>query len=251
MTPRFNGTVVVITGVNAGLGRALAEDFGAEGASVAGCDLADVATSDAVALYRRCDITDAEDVEAFITAAHTRFGRIDVLVNNAGAVSRGSAASLTEADWDRIMDTNAKGTFLVCRAAIAVMSEQPGGGAIVNVASQAAQRPERYLSHYCAAKAAVAHYSRALALELAPAIRVNCVNPGFVETDMSIASLQGYARETGIPYETVRQARRDVIPMGRFQKPHDIVAAVMFLASDAASEITGDALEVSGGQVLG
>jgi NAD(P)-dependent dehydrogenase (short-subunit alcohol dehydrogenase family) len=250
MTRRFNGKVVVITGVNAGLGRALAEDFAAEGASVAGCDLAELPTSDAVAFYRRCDITNADDVEPFIAGVHSRFGRIDVLVNNAGAVSRGAAAALTEADWDRIMDTNAKGTFLTCRTAIPVMTDQPGGGAIINIASQAAHRPERYLSHYCAAKAAVTHYSRALALELAPAIRVNCVNPGFVETDMSTASLQGYARETGISYETARQARREVIPMGRFQQPHDIAAAVMFLASDAASEITGDALEVSGGQVL-
>ncbi|GAB5897704.1 SDR family NAD(P)-dependent oxidoreductase [Mycolicibacterium mageritense] len=251
MTRRFHGKVVVITGVNAGLGRALAHDFTSEGASIVGCDLAEISTTDAVAFYQRCDVTSAADVEALIANTRARFGRIDVLVNNAGAVSRGSAASLAEADWDRIMDTNAKGTFLACRGVIPVMSEQPHGGAIVNIASQAAQRPERYLSHYCAAKAAVAHYSRALALELAPAIRVNCVNPGFVETDMSVASLEGYARETGIPYETARQARRDVIPMGRFQQPHDIAEAVMFLASESASEITGDALEVSGGQVLG
>ena len=244
---RFVDRVVIVTGGSAGLGSQLADDFAAEGAVVVVADIA--SASGTPHDYRQCDITSAADVVGLIKHVIDRYGRIDVLVNNAGVVSRGAASAITEREWDRIFDVNVKGTFLMTKTVLPHMSSA-GDAVIVNLASQAGLRAEKFLSHYCAAKAAVVHYTRALALELAPTVRVNAVCPGFIETEMSRISLEGLAAELGETYDEVRRVRQSVIPMGRFQQPRDISVAVRFLASGDASEITGQILEVAGGQTL-
>ena len=237
---------VVVTGGSAGVGAQIVADFLEEGASVA---VLDVKPSDnADALFAHCDVSDSASVEAAVHQVVDALGDIDVLVNNAGAVSRFRAQDLPESEWDRIFDINIKGTYLVTRAALPSLLRTHGS--IVNVASQAGVRAETLLSHYCAAKAAVVHYTRALALELAPDVRVNVVCPGFVETEMAHASLVGVAAQTGQSYEEVRDARRSVIPLDRFQSPKDISNGVRFLVGAGASEITGQVLNVSGGQTL-
>lgn len=243
---RFRDQVVLITGGAAGLGAQLADDFADEGAIVVVADIS--APASPRHRYVTCDITDEQQVAELIRTVGSEYSRIDTLVNNAGVVSRGSAASISTRDWDRIFDINVKGTFLMTRESLPWLTGPTAN--IVNLASQAGVRAEKYLSHYCAAKAAVVHYTRALALELAPTVRVNAVCPGFVETDMSRLSLEQLATEIGAEYDDVRTARQSIIPLGRFQQPHDISAGVRFLASADAGEITGHILEITGGQTL-
>jgi NAD(P)-dependent dehydrogenase (short-subunit alcohol dehydrogenase family) len=197
-------------------------------------------------LALRCDVSSGEDVAGAITEATLRFGDADVLVNNAGTVTIAECASLKESEWDLVMDVNAKGTFLLCRAVIPGMLQRQRG-TIVNVASQAGPRGAPKLTHYCASKAAVIGFSRALALELAPTIRVNALCPGIVTTDMMEREYEWEEELTGVPTKELRQRWLSTIPLGRFQTATQIARSVLFLASDDASEITGQALNVTGG----
>lgn len=242
-----DGRVVIVTGGAQGIGAQIARDFAATGAVVAVLDLQESDDADVVSFV--CDITDAAQVDAAVAGIVERYGRIDTVVNNAGFVVRGSADRITEGEWDKTFAINVKGVFLLVRATLPHLRRSPIGS-IVSVASQAGIRAEALLSPYCAAKAAVVHYTRALALELAPDLRVNAVCPGFVETEMARSSLAGVARETGREFDDVRNERMSVIPLRRFQQPADISAAVLFLASARAGEITGEILAVAGGQTL-
>jgi NAD(P)-dependent dehydrogenase (short-subunit alcohol dehydrogenase family) len=181
-----------------------------------------------------------------IATSLERLGRVDVLVNNAGVASMGSCIDLTDDQWDLVMDVNVRGVFLCTQAVLPHMLDR-GSGAIVNTGSEAGLQPHPLVTHYCAAKAAAIMFTRAVALEVAPAVRVNAVCPGTVNTDMMA---QNYASETaltGASREEIEQGLINDTPMGRLQTPRDIANAVLFLASDDASEITGHALNVSGG----
>lgn len=196
------------------------------------------------------DVSSAADADGFVDTAERTLGGLDVLVNCAGVASRAPVHEITEEQWDRVMDVNLKGTFLCSRAALRVLTEQPGGGVIINLASQAGVRIEPGMASYCASKAAVLQFTRSLALEYAPRVRANAVCPGLIETAMVQAAFAAYAEQSGRTYEDVREERRSVIPLGRFQSAKNLSDSVLFLASDAASEITGVVFDVSGGEMI-
>jgi NAD(P)-dependent dehydrogenase (short-subunit alcohol dehydrogenase family) len=254
MPERFHDRGVVVTGGAQGIGKGIVEGFLQEGARVAVVDLDEGAAAataeqledlgDVSAI--QCDVTSRLDVERMIATSVERLGRVDVLVNNAGVASMGSCVDLTDDQWDLVMDVNVRGVFLCTQAVLPHMLDR-GSGAIVNTGSEAGLQPHPLVTHYCAAKAAAIMFTRAVALEVAPAVRVNAVCPGTVNTDMMA---QNYASETALTGASREEIEKGLVshtPMGRLQTPRDIANAVLFLASDDASEITGHALNVSGG----
>jgi NAD(P)-dependent dehydrogenase (short-subunit alcohol dehydrogenase family) len=202
-----------------------------------------------------CDVRDAEQVEALFEFATGRFGRIDVLVNNAGiAVGLAPVVELSEADWRVNLDVMATGVFLCSRAAARRMVAQGDGGRIVTVASQAGKAGTPWLAAYCAAKFAAIGFTQSLAHELGEhGITVNAVCPGTVLTpllDVPGGIFDTYPRMMGITREQYERKLVRSIPLGRFETPEDVAAAVAFLASDDAAYITGEALNVTGGQTM-
>ena len=250
---RFNGKNVVVTGGAQGMGKAIAEAFTREGARVLVSDLNE---SGAAAVAKElggisvgCDVTRADQVQAMIGHGLSELGSIDILVNNAGTITMHPVTELTEQDWDLVMNVNAKGVFLCTRAVLPSMLDR-GAGAIVNIASQAGKRGYKLFTHYCASKAAVIVFSKGVALEVAPHVRVNCVCPGIVNTEMMEREYAWEEAMTGEPKASIQRRWMSGIPMGRFQEPHHIAGVVLFLASDDASEMTGQAINVTGGMVM-
>jgi NAD(P)-dependent dehydrogenase (short-subunit alcohol dehydrogenase family) len=248
---RLAGKVAIVTGAARGIGRATALRFLAEGARVALSDrdaaaLAGVATGPAEAvLMQACDVARAAEVEALVAATLARFGRIDVLVNNAGYGHRGSIEQTSEAEWDALMATNVKGVFLCSRAVVPVMRRQ-GGGTIVNVASTTSfiGIPDR--AAYVASKGAVAGLTRAMAIDHArDGIRVNAVAPGTVASDYYERIVAGAPDPEGM--RRTLEARQVI---GRAGTPEEIANAILFLASDEASFCCGTILLVDGGMVV-
>jgi 3-oxoacyl-[acyl-carrier protein] reductase len=243
--------VVVVTGAAKGIGAVTAEAFGRERARVAALDI-DGAGVDSVvaalsargvdALGVKTDVTSSTAVRAAVDAVLSRWGRVDVLVNNAGgfAVMR-TFEDIEESEWEAIVRSNLTSVFLVCKAVLPVMKRQKAGR-IVNLASVVARGGAvRVPAHYAAAKAGVIALTRMLALEVADlGITVNAVAPGTTATDRVIAARA--------PEETARVAA--AIPLGRLGRPAEIAGAILFLASDAASFVTGAVLDVNGGQEM-
>jgi NAD(P)-dependent dehydrogenase (short-subunit alcohol dehydrogenase family) len=193
-------------------------------------------------LALECDVTKAQDTERVVKSVEDAFGKMNVLVNNAGALSVSTVESIAEEDWDRVMATNVKGPFPMSRAALAAM-RRAGGGSIINVGSVLGIVAIRDRAAYCASKGGVTMLTKAMALDHAhDNIRVNCVCPSIVESDMT----QNLFAET----EAGRQARESrlaSIPLGRFGKPTDIAGLAVFLASDESSWMTGTVIPVDGG----
>lgn len=227
------GKRVLVTGAARGLGLAFARHLEAEGAHVLG---ADVLECEGVI---RADVTSAEDTEALAVAAQQRLGGLDVLINNAAIVDieRTPFWEIPEDDWDRVLDVNVKGTWLVTKAMLPLLRDG-GGGAIVNVASEVAFSGSTGLAHYVASKGAIVSLTRALARELGPdGIRVNALAPGFIPTE---------AASTMAPdgYDTAPT------PLGRVATPTDLLGALSFLISDESAFITGQTLLVNGGRLM-
>ena len=254
---RFDGRGVVVTGAAQGMGRAIAEAFLAEGARVVLCDLDEArvkATASELgggdqAIGLRCDVTNQSEVEALTEAAIAHLGAVDVFVNNAGTITMSPMTEITEEQWDLVMDVNAKGVFLCTRSIVPHMLERKSG-AIVNIASQAGKRGYKLFTHYCASKAAVIVFSKGVALEIAPHVRINCVCPGIVNTDMMEREYAWEQAMTGEPKESIKTRWMSGIPMGRFQEPEHVARVALFLASDDASEMTGQAINVTGGMIM-
>jgi len=189
------------------------------------------------------DVSNSRDVKRMVDAAHRKLGRIDVLFNNAGILVEGTVQQVTEEQWDRIMDVNVKGVFLMSKAVIPIMLKQ-GKGAIVNNASCSGLVGDRNAIAYNTSKGAVVLMTKCLALDYAlKNIRVNCVCPGEIETPM----FHQEARSRGKPIAEYRKELCEVHPIGRLGFPREVANAVLFLASDDASFITGIAFSVDGG----
>jgi NAD(P)-dependent dehydrogenase (short-subunit alcohol dehydrogenase family) len=254
---RFEGRGVVVTGAAQGMGRAIAEAFVTEGARVVLADLNEEGVVKTAAelgqngntFAVRCDVTKADDVTSLVESAVDDLGAVDVFVNNAGTITMRQVIDLGEDEWDLVMDVNAKGVFLCTRAILPHMLEQKSG-AIVNIASQAGKRGYKLFAHYCASKAAVIVFSKGVALEVAPHVRINCVCPGIVNTDMMEREYGWEQAMTGERKESIQKRWMSGIPMGRFQEPEHIARVALFLASDDASEMTGQAINVTGGMVM-
>ena len=244
------GRVVIVTGGARGIGKAVALRCAAEGASVVIADIegegaaqtaAQIEALGGQALAVRTDVSAAESVGAMVAAALDRFGRIDVLVNNAAIVdlARQPSDLISEQEWDRVMLVNVKGPWLCIRAVLPAMREQRGGK-IVNLSSDLILSGVPGLLHYVASKGALTAMTRSLARELGPdGICVNAVAPGLTTTDAAMTHGQEAAE---------RSIRTRAIP--RAQTPDDITGTVVFLASEASAFMTGQLLVVNGGSVL-
>jgi 3-oxoacyl-[acyl-carrier protein] reductase len=238
----LKGRHALVTGGSRGIGRAIVLALAQQGASVTACytspgpavDSLATALEGADAQLVRADVTSAEQVRALATAAYGRFGPLDVVVNNAAVVSHHRIGDLEEDEWSRILDTNLTGMYRVTRAVLGHLADP---ASIVNVSSAVAARGESTLTHYTAAKAGVLGLTRSLAKELGGrGVRVNAIAPGLVDTDQ----MAGMTAETKARFE----AR---IPLGRVAGPDEMTGAVLFLASEASSYITGATLHVDGG----
>ncbi|MBP0112074.1 MULTISPECIES: SDR family NAD(P)-dependent oxidoreductase [Bradyrhizobium] len=241
----LQGKVAVITGAGSGIGAAVARLFAVEGAKVMVGDLAEsgatlaagLAAEGHAAVFQYVDVTDEASVAALMQAAVTQFGRLDILVANAGIPERKSPIhALDLADWRRVIDVDLTGVAICNKFAAATMLAM-GGGAIVNMASILAHVGQENSNAYSAAKAAVVNLTRSVALTYArQGIRANCVSPGYVDTPL-LAKLPEATRETML----VRQ------PIGRLARPDEIAQVVAFLASDKASIVTGACINADGG----
>jgi len=254
--PRLGGKSALITGAGSGIGKAIALLFAKEGAAVciadvdgkaAGRTAAAIAASGGQAVAVRADVSKARDVGRMTRTCVKQFGGMDVLVCAAGV--RGPTGALidaAEADWDRVFSVNAKGMYLCAKHAIPEM-RQRGGGAIVNIASVVGLVGSKMLGPYSASKGAAVLMSRTMALNHAKEnIRVNCVCPGSTETPMLFGT---FARQPTLEdRRVVRDRYVGYHPLGRLGKPREIANAVLFLASDEASFVTGVALPVDGGR---
>ena len=196
------------------------------------------------------DVANASEVAAAFADAVVRFGRVDVLVNNAGQAESAPFLKMDEVLWRRMLDVNLTGTMLCTQAALPGMLEA-GWGRIVNVASTAGQVGYAYVSAYCAAKHGVVGLTRALALEVASkGITVNAVCPGYTDTEIVRASIERVVAKTGRREQEARAAFVQSNPQGRLVAPQEVADAVAWLCSEGASAITGQALSVSGGEVM-
>ena len=245
----FKDKVVLVTGGSRGIGRAIATAFGKQGATVvlsyAGNEAAANETVGAItsaggkAKAIRFDVADANACAEHIDAIVKEFGRLDVLVNNAGVAIDGLIMRFKDEDWDRTLDTNLKGAFGLIRAASRPMMKQKGGS-IINLSSVVGEMGNGGQAAYASSKAGLIGLTKSVARELASRnIRVNAVTPGFIDTDMT----------AGLP-EDAKKKMMDAIPLARLGSPDDIANAVVFLASESAAYITGETLKVNGGMYM-
>jgi len=260
---RLEGKTALITGAASGLGAAAARRFAAEGARIAGLDLhepdwwPEVAAAAAAASFTVADVTDEQQVETAVDAVVAEHGSVDVVVNCAGVAGGGPVHWVQLSEWERVLRVNLTGTFLVCKHALRHMVEQARdperaahqveAGSIVNVASVEGIEGTEGGSAYNASKGAVVILTKNLAIDYGRlGIRVNCVCPGFIEGTAMFGQVMG--SETMAPYlDEYRRAHK----LGRFGRPEELAAAMLFLASDDASFVTGHSLVVDGGFTAG
>ncbi|SOC15010.1 SDR family NAD(P)-dependent oxidoreductase [Rhodobacter maris] len=251
--PGLAGKTAFVTGAAGGIGWAIARALAAQGITVTIADL-DAGAAEAAAAKLGAghhavpvDVRERASVEAAFAAALEKMGKVDICIANAGVSSMRRAVDLTDKDWDFNMDVNARGVFLTNQIAARQFLAQ-GHGTIVNTASLAAKVGAPLLAHYSASKFAVVGWTQGLARELAPkGIRVNAVCPGFVRTSMQEREIVWEAELRGMKPDEVTQDYISQTPLGRIETPEDVAGVVVFLCSDAARFMTGQALNVTGG----
>jgi NAD(P)-dependent dehydrogenase (short-subunit alcohol dehydrogenase family) len=251
----LEGKTALITGGAGGIGRATALLFAREGAAVSIVDLneeagqevaREVSTAGGRASFERADVTRAADCHRVVERTVQRFGSIQILFNNAGIIRRASVIEISEADWDAVMAVNLKSVFLMSREVIPIMAKAQGG-AIINTASGWGLAGGPRAAAYCASKGAVVLLTKAMAIDHGRQnIRVNCICPGDTDTAM----LRSEARQMGEAEEGFLSGSANR-PLGRVGRPEEIAHAALYLASDAASFVTGSALVVDGGGLAG
>ncbi len=240
---KFKDKVVLVTGAGRGIGRAIALAFGKEGAKVvinyakdekAATEVAEQINKTSEAITVKCDVSDLEQVKSMVAKVVEAFGKIDVLVNNAGIVFDVPFKDRTLEQWQRTLDVNLTGPYLCVKACLPHMAE---GGSVINISSTNGIDSFHADSiDYDATKAGLIQFTRALARETAPKIRVNCVAPGWIDTDINKNLPADYVKS-----ETAK------IAMGRFGEPEEIAACALFLASPEASFVTGSVIVADGG----
>jgi NAD(P)-dependent dehydrogenase (short-subunit alcohol dehydrogenase family) len=248
---RLAGKVALITGGGTGIGRAIALAFAREGASVCVAGrrfeklrevTREIEKAGGKGLAMECDVTRASEVERAVRGTTERFGRLNVLVNNAGALHVSTVEGISEEEWDRLMTVNVKGPFLMSRAVLPEF-RKCGGGAIVNIGSVLGLYAVKDRAAYAASKGAVTMLTKSMALDHAHEnIRVNCICPSVVETDL----VKGVFNETEEGQAKLR-ARLATIPLGRLGQPEDVAEMAVFLASEESSWLTGSAIPLDGG----
>jgi 3-oxoacyl-[acyl-carrier protein] reductase len=246
---RLAGQVALVTGAASGIGAGISVAFAREGADVVLVDLAEPAAAagvlaavrdhDREALYIQADVSDEDSVEAMAGAALARFGRVDVLVNNAGIFTQSLLADMPVADWDRVLAVNLRGPFLCCRALIGPMLER-GSGRIINIASQLGQIGGSEVAHYSASKAGVIGLTKALAREVSHrGVLVNAIAPGPIVTPLLDSETEEW-----------RAAKLAELPMRRFGRVDEVTPTAVMLASADGSYYVGQTLGPNGGDVM-
>jgi NAD(P)-dependent dehydrogenase (short-subunit alcohol dehydrogenase family) len=245
---KLQGKVAFITGFGSGLGQAIAVMFAKEGAAVAGTSTTESKGQETVAmiekvggkaLFRQGDVGNSAQMKSLIHETVKQFDGLDIVVNSAGVRTNGSITEITEEDWDRTLDANLKGAFVVSRLAIPEMKKR-GGGVILHIAARSGMLGQAGRAAYCASKGGMVRLTEAMAMDHAKdKIRVNCICPGPTRTPMV---------DTSTPEKLARYTTR--VPLGRIGEPEDVAYAALYLASDEASMVTAAILPVDGGMRL-
>ena len=258
---RLKGKHALLTGAAGGIGLAVARAFLLQGARCTVADVGKIASAELVQLmkaypdslqYVATDVTQLPLIDTMIHAAALRFGPITTLFNNAAIFDMAPLLESGEAMYDRIFAVNVKGAFFVMQKVLAHMVlNEVKGGAVINMASQAGRRGEALVAHYCASKAAVVSYTQSAALAMAPhKIRVNGIAPGVIDTPMWAGVDALFAKHEHLPLGEKKKRVGEAVPLGYMGSPQDICGAAVFLASDEASYITAQTLNVDGGNVM-
>lgn len=243
--------VAIVTGGSRGIGAAIAQALGDAGACIVVTYSSKIALSRSVAeriaqrggqsMVLQMSVENPRSVRKGVKTVLKHFGRIDIVVNNAGIWKRAPIGTMSEKEWNETIDVNLKGTYLLCNAVAPIMKRQRSGK-IINIASTAGQRGEAFYSHYAASKGGVIAFTKSIAVELAPYnVLVNCVAPGWVVTDMTAHVFRDRKRRKRIEAE---------IPRQRVATPEDIAGPVLFLASELSNHLVGAVINVNGGSVL-
>ena len=255
----LDGQVAIVTGAGRGIGRATALELARMGAAIVVAELdkamaertaEEVRTAGRASLVVPTDVTARASLKAMVERTLAELGRIDVLVNNAGIYRAAATHDVTEEHWDAVMNINARAVFFASQAVLPAMIARERG-AIINLASLAGKIGSRTNLPYNASKAAVISITKSLALaHAADGIRVNCVCPGFVETDMWTVVAREQGALLGMSPESFTAQRLGQIPLGRMERPEDVANVIGFLASSKAGYMTGQAINVTGGIIM-
>lgn len=250
----------ILTGAAGGIGLAVAQAYLAEGANCTILDINEQAPAELQVLmdshpnrvaYQRADVTDIASLPAIVARAQSQFGNVDVLFNNAAVFDLAPLLDASEASYDKLFNVNVKGMFFIMQTVLKVMVANKTKGAIINMCSQAGRRGEALVAHYCATKAAVYSYTQSAALAMAQhGIRVNGIAPGVIDTPMWAHVDSLFAAAEGLPIGEKKRQVGLAVPLGYMGAPSDIAGAAVFLASDDASYITAQTLNVDGGCVM-